>query len=200
MLETVVGLDLSLNSAGLARYHLFDQKWDTRAITEGKHPDRPIWSRYNAVTKEVVKAVGQNDVVFIEDYAFGKYRSITTLAELGGIIRYMLWRITGHWPFPVSVGSLKKFATGSGSAKKEDIKLALYKKHHLEFKTNDEADALVLAQIGAVLVGLDCVTPAKKRRKWCGYELSVVQTLRKGLLRPREDELQSLAKRVYSRG
>ena len=43
---------------------------------------------------------------------------------------------------------LKKFITGKGNAKKEDIKLALYKKYQKEFKNSDEADAYALTMFG----------------------------------------------------
>jgi len=43
---------------------------------------------------------------------------------------------------------VKKFATGKGTAKKEDMAVAIYKRWNKEFGTNDEADAYVLAKIG----------------------------------------------------
>ena len=194
MIDRVIGLDLSLNSAGIARLHVARKGWDSKAVTSGNCPADPIWKRFSAVAKDVLKLVGKNDIVFIEDYAFGKRSSLTVLAELGGIVRFMIWRLTGHWPFSVPITALKKFATGRGSAKKEDIKLALYKKHRLEFKTNDEADALVLAQIGALLLGFGCPIPERENRKWYGYEQDTVLSLRRGVLKSRSDELQALAK------
>ena len=201
MIERIVGLDLSLNSAGLAKIRADGSGlWESMAITVGACPKEPMWDRYDLVAKAVMQEVGVHDVVFIEDYAFGRRDTLTLLAELGGIVRYMLWKKTGHWPFSIPISSLKKFATGSGSAKKEDIKLALYKKHRLEFKTNDEADALVLAQVGALMLGFGCPVPDRPGGKWYGYELDVVQTLRKKRLKPRNAELQTLANDLVKMG
>jgi len=110
----IVGIDLSLNSAGI--YVLHEGASDfCAAITAGNDTKQPIAQRYDAVVKAIVQIVQPADVVFIEDYSFGSSSaSVTLLAELGGIVRYVLWKKTGLWPFPVGVSIVKKFATGKG--------------------------------------------------------------------------------------
>lgn len=201
MIGGIVGLDLSLNSAGLAKIAADGtDTWSTKAITVGDCPKRPMWVRYDLVAKAILKEIAVSDVVFIEGYAFGRRDTLTVLAELGGIVRYMIWRRTRTWPFPIAISTLKKFATGRGSAKKEDIKLALYKKHRLEFKTNDEADALVLAQIGAAMLGFGHPVPIRDSGKWYGYELDVAHGLLNKGLKARSNEVQALANDLVDSG
>lgn len=75
------------------------------------------------------------------------------IGELGGVIRVMLTEVGIKW-IEVNPSLVKKFATGRGNAKKEEIAIAIYKRWGREFLSNDEADAFVLAVIGQALVGL----------------------------------------------
>jgi Holliday junction resolvasome RuvABC endonuclease subunit len=72
---------------------------------------------------------------------------MSSIIELSGIIKYDLTaRERTYVDVPPTI--LKKFITGKGNAKKEDIKLALYKKYQKEFKNSDEADAYALTMFG----------------------------------------------------
>ena len=48
----------------------------------------------------------------------------------------------------VAPQALKKFVTGKGNVKKDQMKLAVFKRWGVEFPTTDETDAYALAQWG----------------------------------------------------
>lgn len=149
--QLIIGLDLSLTSTGIGVYSLAEDCIYTKSIkTSNKNS---YMSRY----KEIVNAIQEIDhflsvgsLFFIEGYSygsFGKSSFMSNLIELGGIVKYDLVS-RGRIYIDVPPTILKKFITGKGNAKKEDIKLGLYKKYHKEFKNSDEADAYALTIFG----------------------------------------------------
>ena len=87
------------------------------------------------------------DLVVFEGYAFGAQHNNYLQVEIGTLMRERIY--TSGTPYiTVTPGSLKKFATGSGAAKKEQVMLQVFKRWGFEAKTNNEADAYVLARIG----------------------------------------------------
>lgn len=111
-------------------------------------------------------------LVCLEGYSFGsKGRALFQTGELGGVLRVMFHELGAKW-IEVSPSQLKKFATGSGNSKKEVVILNVYKRWGMEFESNDEADAFVLAQIGTAILGHSETTNKKQEE--------VVKTLRGG--------------------
>jgi crossover junction endodeoxyribonuclease RuvC len=192
-ISAVVGLDISLTETGIVRFPR-NAPW-TQQVIDTKPKDGQLWERYEKIMKRVLGVVGKNDLVFCEDYAYsigaGKSR-LVTLGELGGMLRFVLWKRTGHWPFAISPTSLKKFATGHGRGKKSDIRVALFKKTQLDFANDNIADAYVLAQIGLNLIGL---LPIPHRETWLKYEMEVRNSVVKSLDRNGrwQELLQALA-------
>lgn len=88
-------------------------------------------------------------IAVIENYAYGvkKSKSVFQIGELGGVIRFLLFIRKINF-FVCSPLSLKKYATGKGSGKKNVIIKGVFKKYGMEFKTDDEVDAFVLGKIG----------------------------------------------------
>lgn len=93
------------------------------------------------------------EAVFIEKYAFnlhGKFKqspdSIITQCRYGEAIRASLYRY-GHIGMEVTPSQLKKYALGVGQGAKDEIRLGIYKQWGVEFKTDDECDAFVLARM-----------------------------------------------------
>jgi len=146
MAGNVVAFDLSLRNTGVG---IFRYGWmhSTASINTEKIKSYP--DRLGAILKQVLIYVNAEDKVVIEDYAFhANMNSLTVLAELGGLVKFSLWRKTGSWPTLINPATVKKWITGKGNAKKEDIKLAIYKKYKLEFPNSDEADAFALGDLG----------------------------------------------------
>lgn len=136
-----VGLDLSLNSPGIAvekdgEIHLcgFQQrKTDSELrnaplgplrVTRLEYPDGDRWPRCCYVADHIVqwiKDFGYGTVhVFIEGYAFSMAgsASMSKLAEVGGVLRYLFMK--HGWTFTeIPPSRIKKYFTGDGRAKKD---------------------------------------------------------------------------------
>lgn len=82
----------------------------------------------------------------IEGYARGAMNRREEAGELGGILRVLIYENDLSY-IDIAPSQLKKFATGKGNTQKDHVLLAVYKKWGIEFKSNDEADAFVAAQI-----------------------------------------------------
>lgn len=114
------------------------------------------------------------DRVGIEGYAFSSAMAHSA-GELGGAIKLMLADYFGTsekgpgYPLIVPTQSHKKFATGSGNSKKNEMLLKVYRKWGVEFRSDDMADSYSIAQLMRyrdVEAGL------------AGYELEVLAKMR----------------------
>lgn len=75
--------------------------------------------------------------VWIEDYSFGSTGSVFNIAEATSTLKHLLW-MDGYTINKISPKSVKKFATGSGNAKKNDMYDAFMKKTGYDF--NDKLE------------------------------------------------------------
>lgn len=157
---TVIGLDLSLTSTGAVVISPGGE-WG-RGQGDPHTESMVIKSKFKGearlehLREQVMALVGFNqpDLIVIEGYAFGRPNAMAPLAELGGVIKHSLY--VAGWPFIVVPPTrAKKFACGKGNAKKDEVRLGVYKRWGFEAPTNDEVDAYVLARIGLAYLGLD---------------------------------------------
>jgi crossover junction endodeoxyribonuclease RuvC len=88
----------------------------------------------------------QVNLIGIEHYAMGAKWGREAAGELGGVLRVAMYE-DGQKYIEIPPLQLKQFATGKGTAQKDHILMAVYKKWGMEFKTNDEADAFIAAQV-----------------------------------------------------
>jgi crossover junction endodeoxyribonuclease RuvC len=89
----------------------------------------------------------------IEGYSFGsKGASVVSLGEFGGILRMYASGIA-DCTVEVPPTVLKKFITGKGNAKKLDVVSSLSAKYAMTFKSDNQADAFGLAQLGRAVLG-----------------------------------------------
>lgn len=146
----ILGIDASLTSTGWA------------VLTSGEFCDTGVISikglqgveRLLRIEEELLKLISNRNpnLIAIEGYAYGRQNQSHQMGELGGVLRVAMTKAGVKW-IEVAPTAVKKFATGKGNAKKEQIILEVYKRWGAEFKTNDQADAFVLAQIGHALYG-----------------------------------------------
>lgn len=87
------------------------------------------------------------DTITIEGYGFANAHTLVPLVEIGTMFR-MVARLSEVPYVEIPPTVLKKFCTGTGNAKKEVIIREVFRKWGFEAKTNNEADAFVLAHIG----------------------------------------------------
>ena len=161
-----VGIDLSLTSTGIAIIYpgIATPPWVTRIESKG-HKDATLDQRRNRLARLVHKisdTVIQDwpdftspPLVVIEGPSFGQAR------QGGQHDRAGLWWMTvdrfSVLEFPVvevAPATRSKYATGKGNAAKDAVLAAVVRRYpNVEVNGNDEADALVLAAMGARHLG-----------------------------------------------
>lgn len=130
-------------------------------------------ARINTITQPVTSLVLQHKptLTLVEGYSMGSVHGQLSTYELGAILR---WRTERHTRLlEVAPGTLKKWATGRGTAPKSDVVSMLTMRYDRRFPTDDEADAFALMMIGRQLLGQDM--PATKAQR------EVIAKLGKGL-------------------
>lgn len=98
------------------------------------------------------------ELICVEHYIIGmKSKGTTDRIELGGLLRYVLWR-EGYRVVEVNQSTLKKHATGKGQrpdAGKTPVIVALTHRYGVQFATDDEYDAYGLARMALQIAGFD---------------------------------------------
>lgn len=121
-------------------------------------------ARFHTLVNEVDKMLAEwaPELVLIEGYSFSsKGQMQLDRIEFGGLLRD---RLASTVPNVVEVtpASLKKFATGRGNASKAEVVSALTHRYRSSFRTDNEADAYGLWQLGLCIAGQ--VTPQTKQQ------------------------------------
>jgi crossover junction endodeoxyribonuclease RuvC len=147
----VLGLDLSLTSTGAVLLKNGEVKESTTLSSSHKEQARLADLKF-----KIGMAIKfyKPELTVIEGYAFGRPNAMAGLAELGGVVKCSLFEMQQQILI-VPPARVKKFATGRGNAKKDEVRLEVYKRWGFEAKTNDEVDAYVLARIGLAYLGYD---------------------------------------------
>jgi crossover junction endodeoxyribonuclease RuvC len=150
----ILGLDLSICHTGYSigtqgkpiAYGEITTK--PRMFSENPHQDTFLRVNYiyNKLQLILSKMYDNNIVgyVGIEGYAMGvsssKTKSLCDLAELGGLVKQYLH--ARNIPFlVVPPTTVKKYATGNGRSKKEEVQQAMYDKYQFHTTNNNIADA-----------------------------------------------------------
>ncbi|MGI6351406.1 MAG: hypothetical protein ACOX6M_10255 [Armatimonadota bacterium] len=134
-----VGIDPSLTSTGVVMLDDDAEIIDSRVIKSRQKDAARLIEIENALWELLPNYVA------LEGYAMGSRYGREAAGELGGVIRRALY-LQGSTYVVVPPASLKKFAA-KGNAKKDEVRLEVYKRWGVEFETNDEVDAYVLARI-----------------------------------------------------
>jgi Holliday junction resolvasome RuvABC endonuclease subunit len=120
-----LGLDLSLSDTGVAVLRARDEAVVHLESIKTTPSDGGRIERDDFIADRVgeIAATYGPHLIIIEEYAFGRATQVSTLGELGGLVKRELWRATGVsecWVTAAST-SVKLFATGSGKASKDDM-------------------------------------------------------------------------------
>lgn len=154
-----MGLDLS-TCTGLS---IVDADKDVIHATVVQAKKLSGWERVNSIAGTIMASHAQfkPDFVVLEGYGFGQMASVVTLAEIGSVVRFLLWQ--DQIPFiDVPPSSLKKFVTGKGNAKKDQMILEVFKRYGYTSATNDIADAVGLGMFGLCAAGVKFTAESKK--------------------------------------
>lgn len=103
---------------------------------------------------ELAELKGDDALVIVEGYSHASKFQAHALGELGGVLRVDLYR-AGIPYIDVAPTKRAMFATGKGNANKAAVVSAVASRTGLEFRSDDEADALVLYCLGRELLGLE---------------------------------------------
>ena len=126
--------------------------------------------RFIDIAEEMMYHIIPDDKILIEGFSYGsKGRGVSTQYGIGWAVRIAFHK--NDIPYTeITPSGLKKFATGKGNTKKENMILPIFKKWQYEHDSDNVRDAFVLAQIGRYLDGLE--TPTK-------YQEDVLKAVRK---------------------
>jgi len=139
-----LGLDLSLTGSGIVEV---DALGMATQVVRQDVPRRPPWAAYKEMRMLVGKLVQKPD------------RPMTAAIESpllrgnGALERAGMWgavvSLLGNCTVVVAPAQLKKFATGDHVAKKDRVRLAVYKRWGFEDESNDVVDAFVQLEPGS---------------------------------------------------
>jgi crossover junction endodeoxyribonuclease RuvC len=133
----IVALDMSLTASGFACS-------DGRSGVLSPPKGWTGMTRLKWILDSVWNLTEHADLVVIEGYAFDRPNQAHQIGELGGIIRFTLWE-AGKLYVEIAPSSMKKFATGTGNASKDEVLVAAVKKLGYQGFSKDQADALWLS-------------------------------------------------------
>lgn len=140
-----IGIDPSTKT-GLVVLDEDGEVWEAAEIThEGKDPERMI-----RVIGKTMEFMTTDARVTIEGFGFSQNTAAHMLGGIGWGMRMDLFRLRVPY-VEVSPSALKKFASGKGNTKKDELGVEIYKRWGFEHKSDNVRDAYVLAQIARAL-------------------------------------------------
>lgn len=156
--RSVTGIDLSMTSTGVAWIGA-DGDTLTRSVTsKGKATDdlEARATRIRRLTEDIAYQVPFGELVVIESPSFGSAGAGTwDRSGLWWSVVLFLMDENSNGIAMVAPTTLKKWLTGSGRAEKNTVGVHVGRLFPTtEIKTDDEADALGLAHLGACKLGL----------------------------------------------
>lgn len=166
--KVIVGLDLSFEATGLAileinrDFSMKSHKTFSFGTSKKLETDQRRF-RYECIAQEITDRVfpvlqqyfidDLEVLIASEHYIMAGRGRICHMAELAGFVKGHLLRgfldseivAYEHQWAEVPPGTLKKYATGSGKAYKEDMMKAASRKFRIDFQDDNECDAFWLA-------------------------------------------------------
>lgn len=152
----ITGIDLSLTGTGvvvLKNDGIMDFLIKSKP-TEKKRPIDEI-ERIVLIKNQIIDILKKYppELVVIEGLAFG-VRNATSLVQLAGLnyfIREYLWQNNIKFII-IPPTSLKKFITGHGLAKKDEMMMVVHEKYGVSFLDDNTNDAFCLAVAGRMFL------------------------------------------------
>ena len=119
------------------------------------------WKRVQSIARGVANALEElnPDVVYIEGYNIRNKFNLIMMVEIGTMIRNAMFLAGIEW-WDVPPTTLKKWATGSGSAKKDDMAVSATERWGFKHPSDDAVDAYCLAMMGNSIQAGE-ITPKK---------------------------------------
>jgi Holliday junction resolvasome RuvABC endonuclease subunit len=150
----IIGIDLSLSATGIAIPSA--DGWGLSTISPP--PKLAGMERLDHISREISRRTMEASLVVCEEIAFSRNMAgHSEVVMLHGLLRHGWW--FDKIPLVlVSATSLKKFVCGHGGSsknpvKKEHVMMSVLDRWGLRPADSNQADAIVLAQIGRCLLG-----------------------------------------------
>ena len=172
----ILGIDPSLTSTGLAVVDTEDRLVvDVQTVlSKGGKSDsiEQRLDRIRRISAHVMTVGFRADLVVIEQPAYS--RTAGHMHDRSGLWWFLVNSALGSQRIVVEVAptTRARYATGRGNAGKDEVLLAVAKRYpHVDVTNNNEADALVLAAMGADHLGAPLVDlPAAHRAALDGVQ------------------------------
>jgi Holliday junction resolvasome RuvABC endonuclease subunit len=188
-----IGIDYSMTSPGICVmdhsgnidiYALCDSHVDKKCYKEGKFTfytlkDKEPWKtpieRFDRLARKVLAIINRYDlgeekpIIYIEGYSMASKGQVFHIAENAAVLKHYFFQV-GLKYREIAPTTLKKFATGSGRAQKEDMHDAFMKETGIDLKgqitpnrklgspVTDLIDAYYLAKYGKQSRGVKVTT------------------------------------------
>ncbi|MGK0740468.1 hypothetical protein ACSHWG_01065 [Leucobacter sp. Z1108] len=151
----LLGVDFSLTATGVCAI----TEAEAECVTFGSKPGE--WWAFGDRPREIAKSV---DEWHGEDRPAWVIESPSYMSKGRGhdkvlvgwhmFVDHMIYELGYDPPLLVSPSQVKKFATSKGNASKRDVERAVWRRYpDVELRDDNQADALVLAAIGAAAYG-----------------------------------------------
>ena len=180
-----VGVDVSLTAAGLV---VLGKSGKTRleaclkppkSLGVGDTPGRLDWHEAELM-RLLAPFAGKIEHVCIEGYGFGAVGRAHALGEIGGTYRRALWR-AGIPMYVAPPTTLKKFTTGAGRGKKEDMKVHAHLNWSYLHSDNNVVDAYCLSRMARLLAMPEQIPEDREKSRNLAPVRKYIAGLRKAL-------------------
>lgn len=153
-----VGIDQSLTAFGVAGYSPKDGTaflWVYRCEARGVQRLLDLKFFLKGCIQQMTLRCGEPLHVVMEGYAFSRQMG-HALGECGAATKIGLIEALGYakpvaYPTIPTTQQVKKFCTSNGNAKKDDMKLQVYKKWGVEVSDDNLADAYTMARMASAI-------------------------------------------------
>lgn len=140
----ILGIDPS-TKMGLV---VLDHEGDTiKTLYKGEYRSKQTgMPRLGDIGERVVTLVDEYkpELIGLEGYSYGSKYNHEAMYSVGTVIRYFLWQFEHEYK-EVAPGTLKKFVTGKGNAKKDLMLISAFKNWGFDTTSDNVADAYGLA-------------------------------------------------------
>lgn len=163
-----LGIDASWSNTGMVSIGFdgdFGEVLQERCVSSSPKPSVSIYERLDLIGKQILDFVQlvQPTTILLEGYAHSAKFGREKMGELGGHIKWLLWR-EGLNPIIVPPATLKSFVCNSGGAKKEAMMMHTLRRWGYEAKNNDLCDAYGLSRLGLELLKTNKATEAMRKK------------------------------------
>jgi Holliday junction resolvasome RuvABC endonuclease subunit len=150
--EVTIGIDQSLTGFALSvvsvEFPNLHMTWVAKSEYRGVQRLADIYHWLDAKLFEIKLNGWDIKDIAMEGTVLASHSALA-LGELSAVVKLVLWFKHHEPPLQIPPMTLKKYATGKGNAKKQEMLLQIYKRWGVEFTDDNAADAYALARLAS---------------------------------------------------